>query len=91
MEMHKRLLELQRSNWIDVYTSAVIIELTLFHVQSTLFGSVSLVLELPPLKLVRTSSRIVSVYLYKYTSAFDHFVLACEVRNVFIFTLQEEI
>ena len=77
--MKQQLQGLQASNWIDPYTSAVIIEMTLFHTQSTLFGSVLLALELPPMGRVRTSHRINSVYLYKYSSMLDHFVLACEV------------
>lgn len=80
-----KLQTLKESGWIDPYTSAVIIEMTLFHVQSTLFSSVLLALELPPVGLVRTSNRIISVYLYKYVSPMDHFVLACEVRIVLSF------
>jgi len=77
--MRQQLRNLQASDWIDAFTSAVILEMTLYHPQSSLFGSVLLALELPPIGRVRTSSRIASVYLYKYSTSLDHFVLACEV------------
>jgi hypothetical protein len=81
-DVRDKLQAMQQSGWINAYTSAVVIEMTLFHVQSTLFASVLLALELPPVGLVRTSNRILSVYLYKYVSPMDHFVLACEVRTI---------
>jgi len=57
----------------------VITEFTLFHTQSTLFSSVKLALEISPLGHVRTSLKVVSVFLYKYISAMDYVVLVTEV------------
>lgn len=81
-DAERQLRKLNASNWIDAHTSAIIIELTLFHPQSNLFATVSLLLEIPPLGLAFASSRIAVVYLYKYITPMDNVVLACEVSSL---------
>jgi len=77
--VYNELRSLQTDSWIDGQTRAVIVELTLFHTQSTLFTSVKLVLEIPPLGgRAVTSLHVASVFLYKYTSAMDYVVLVSE-------------
>jgi len=77
------LKSLHSDGWVDRRSRAVITEFTLYHPQSTLFSSVRLVLETPPLFLHRaTASMLVaSVYLYKYTSTVDYVVLVAEACN----------
>ena len=77
------LKSLHNDGWVDRHSRAVITEFTLYHPQSTLFSSVRLVLETPPLFLHRaTASMLVaSVYLYKYTSTVDYVVLVAEACN----------
>jgi len=72
------LKSLESAGWIDRHTRAVLVEMTLFHTQSTLFSSVKLVLETSPLGRAVTSLHVVSVFLYKYTSTMDYVVLVSE-------------
>lgn len=79
LKAEEQLRELQQSNWTDQFTSTVILQFTLFHPPTNLFATVSLILELPPLGVTFTSNHISIVYLYKYITAMDNLVLACEV------------
>ena len=48
-------------------------------------SSVALLLEQSPGGGVSTLARVSSVHLFRYTSNFDNFVLACEVRHRLIY------
>ena len=76
---YEELKSLQSDSWIDGDTRAVVVELTLFHTQSTLFSSVKLALEIPPHGRVTTSLQVASLFLYKYTSTMDYVILVSEV------------
>ncbi|CAH1272997.1 PKD1L3 [Branchiostoma lanceolatum] len=47
-EMTEALKALQASQWIDPYTAALVLDLTLYHVSTNLFSTVSVLFEFPP-------------------------------------------
>ncbi|XP_008585222.1 PREDICTED: polycystic kidney disease and receptor for egg jelly-related protein [Galeopterus variegatus] len=59
----QRLKELQRSNWLDEKTWAVILELTTFNPDVNLFCSVSVIFEVSELGIVNTSISVRSFSL----------------------------
>ena len=75
----EQLLELESVGWVTEWTESLSLQLALFHVPSSLFASVELTLQLPRHGGVKPTYHIRSTHLYKYSSAFDNFVLLCEV------------
>ncbi|XP_066293341.1 polycystin-2-like [Branchiostoma lanceolatum] len=47
-EMMEALKALKASQWIDPYTAALVLDLTLYHVSTNLFSTVSVLFEFPP-------------------------------------------
>ena len=82
-DAYKWLKELESGRWIDRRTRAVVVEMTLFNPATNLFTGVNLLLEIPPSGGVTVSSHVTSVYLYRYITAWDNFILACEVGKMF--------
>ncbi|CAH1789073.1 unnamed protein product [Owenia fusiformis] len=93
MEAFKQLQRLFDNSWIDKKTRAVVVEFTLFNAPTNLFTSVHLVLETPPMGGATSMAHINSVYLYRYVTSFDNFILACELLFVIIilFKVRHEI
>ncbi len=83
-EAYSALKQLEAVRWLDRHTRAVLVEMTLFNPATTLFSCVTLLLEIPPSGGTTPSAQVTSVYLYKYISPWDNFILACEVRTYVI-------
>ena len=81
-EAYQTLKKLEAARWIDRRTRAVVVEMTLFNPATNLFSGVNLLLEIPPSGGVTVSAHVSSVYLYKYISSWDNFILACEVCSL---------
>ncbi len=73
---------LAASRWVDRRTRAVLVEATLFNTATNLFTCVTLLLELPPAGGAAASAQVSSLHLYKYITAWDNFILACEVSAI---------
>ncbi|XP_060086124.1 polycystin-1-like protein 1 [Ylistrum balloti] len=79
-----QLQSLETGGWINKHTRVVIVEFTLFNAPTNLFSSVTLFMELPPTGGTFMGYRVMSTYLYRYMSAADNFVLACELCFVIL-------
>ncbi|KAL4222250.1 Polycystic kidney disease [Mactra antiquata] len=70
---------LRSKQWFTRSTVAVIVELTLYNVQSNLFTGVKLLAEMSPTGLVFTDALVTSIQLFRYVSGSDNILLACEL------------
>ncbi|XP_033762676.1 polycystic kidney disease protein 1-like 1 [Pecten maximus] len=88
-----QLHDLEYRGWINRHTRVVIVEFTLFNAPTNLFSSVTLFMELPPTGGAFPDHRVVSTYLYRYMSAGDNFVMACELFFVILtlYKLKKEV
>lgn len=75
---------LEYSNWLDVKTRAVVVEMTVLNIPTSLFSSILLLLELPPSGGSFPSSKITSCWLFRYVTVWDNCVLACELLFVIL-------
>ena len=72
-------MSLQQNSFIDASTRAVVVEFNLLHAPTSLLTSVAILFEFPPIGGVRSQVRVATAAVYRYVTAFDNFVLACEV------------
>ncbi|KAJ8024678.1 Polycystic kidney disease protein 1-like 1 [Holothuria leucospilota] len=79
----EQLTTLRQESWIDEKTRAVLIEFTLYNTPTNMFSSVALLAEMPGSGAVYPFPKIESTLLYRYQTAYDYFIMACE----FVFLL----
>ncbi|XP_055862470.1 polycystic kidney disease protein 1-like 1 isoform X4 [Biomphalaria glabrata] len=79
-----QLLKLESDNWIDLYTQAVMVEMTLYNVVTNLFSSVTLLLEVGPAGNILTSAHIRSTYVFRYITLWDNCILGCEMLYIVV-------
>ncbi|KAH9524658.1 hypothetical protein Btru_027456 [Bulinus truncatus] len=78
-EALQQLQMLESENWIDTHTQAIFVEMTLYHVATNLFSSVTLLLEVHPAGPVFTSTYIRSTHLFRYITLWDNCILGSEL------------
>ncbi|CAF2097381.1 unnamed protein product [Rotaria magnacalcarata] len=78
-EFKREVEELKENLWITLGTRVIIIDFTVYNANLNLFCQVQLMVEFPPVGGLVTSSKIRPVKLLRYASAFDYFVLSCEI------------
>ncbi|XP_070548690.1 polycystin-1-like protein 2 isoform X2 [Ptychodera flava] len=84
---------LERTNWLDPRTRAVILEFTVYNAQSDLFSMITLIAEFPSVGGGVAYRTIQVIRLYPFTGTFPEFLMACDVIFVIfiIFFIVEEI
>lgn len=80
----KVVSDLSLLNWFDRYTSAVIIEFTVFNSRVSLFSSVWIPVEYSPSGHVATSHVIRTMHVYNLGAGYSALLLVCQVL-LFIF------
>ena len=75
------MFDLQRHDFIDASTRAIIVDVSLFHAPTSVLTSLAILFEFPVIGGVRAQVRVASATMYRYVTAFDNFVLACEVSE----------
>jgi len=82
----KVVTELSLLNWFDRYTSAVIVEFTIFNSRVSLFSSVWIPVEFSPSGHVVSSHVIRTMHVYNIGAGYSAVLLVCQVLLVlFIF------
>lgn len=81
------------NKWIDLNTRSILIEFTVYNGNINYYTQIQLIMEFPPTGGVLNSWSIRTSKLFRYSSNFDYFVLACEILFVLytIFYTIEEI
>lgn len=78
------LSQLESEGWVDRQTRAIVVEITLLNAPTNLFSAVQLLLELPASGGVFPLATITSTCLFRYITAWDNCVLACELLFVLL-------
>jgi polycystin 2 len=89
---HSLITSLFNNKWIDLNTRALFIEFTVYNGNINYFTQIQLVIEFPSTGGMINSWSIRTSKLFRYSSNFDYFVLACEVLFILYtiyFTLEE--
>lgn len=76
--------DLQTFNWIDKYTRAVFLELTVFNAPANLFSSVTYLVEFTGTGAATTLLRVDTFRLYQHVGSITAVVAACEFVAVVI-------
>lgn len=85
MEQAKNVVgDLQTYNWIDKYTRAVFVELTVFNAPANLFSSVTYLVEFTGTGAATTFLRVDTFRLYQHVGSLSAVVGACEFIAVVI-------
>nr|AKN21729.1 PKD2-3 [Schmidtea mediterranea] len=74
--------DLKEQTWIDRGTRAVFLDFVVFNINMNLFCKVRIVAEFPNFGGVVTSFTITPSKLLRYSSAFEYFILCCEILFV---------
>lgn len=77
--------DLQTCNWIDKYTRAVFVELTLFNAPANLFSSVTYLVEFAGTGAAITFLRVDTFSLYQHVGSITAVVAVCEFIAIVIF------
>ena len=71
--------ELSRLNWFDKYTSAVLIEFTVFNSRVSLFSAVWIPVEFSPSGYVASSHVIRPIHVYNIGAGYSAALLVCQI------------
>ncbi|XP_077985128.1 polycystin-1-like protein 2 [Glandiceps talaboti] len=84
---------LEKTNWLDPLTRAVILEFTLYNAQTDLFSMVTLIAEFPSVGGGVAMRTIQVIRLYPFTGTFPEFLMACDIifAGFIIFFIVEEV
>jgi hypothetical protein len=74
-----KIAELKENLWLDRASRVVFIDFTVYNANINLFCVVKLIVEFPATGGAITSAVLRSVKLLRYVSAWDYFVMACEL------------
>ena len=75
----KAISELSRLNWFDKYTSAVLIEFTVFNSRVSLFSAVWIPVEFSPSGYVASSHVIRPIHEYNIGAGYSAALLVCQI------------
>ncbi|KAK7500822.1 hypothetical protein BaRGS_00008066 [Batillaria attramentaria] len=89
-EAFSALKQLEEDMWVDRRTRAVILEITILNIPTSLFSAVQLLLELPSSGGAFPLPRITSTCLFRYVTAWDNCILACELLFILLALVQTQ-
>lgn len=82
----KVISELNKLNWLDRYTSAVVVEFTVFNSRVNLFSSVWITVEFSPSGQVESNHMIHTMHVYNLSAGYSSVLLFCQIL-LFIFII----
>ena len=81
----KVISELNKLNWLDRYTSAVVVEFTVFNSRVNLFSSVWITVEFSPSGQVESNHMIHTMHVYNLSAGYSSVLLFCQILlSIFI-------
>uniref|UniRef100_A0A7M5V0L4 Polycystic kidney disease protein 1-like 2 n=3 Tax=Clytia hemisphaerica TaxID=252671 RepID=A0A7M5V0L4_9CNID len=83
-ETNKILNYLQKNQWLDEFTRAVVIDFTVYNTQSNFYCIVLFLMEVPANGGAFVYKRILSVRLDRYSTDFAVFLAVCEFSFLFL-------
>ncbi|XP_035688691.1 polycystic kidney disease protein 1-like 2 [Branchiostoma floridae] len=80
--------ELEKNNWVDETTSAVLAEFTIYNPNTNLFTMVNLLAEFPPTGgCSPTQTKVTTFRLHNYVNNSDFYTLVCEILYIIMFII----